>query len=206
MLGRIKGPAYRIIMKMRVPRQPSLELPQGRYLVEDAAVAALAEPAIPAVEAWVDQHGVQHPATAGVPATPSGLDTLIATLDDQYGELVTDQKGKALDRFFDLHRMNGALYDYCTAFRIRYETAQDQAGLQINDVCKTHLFLKNAGITNKYYDEIMMKVDFDRSRFEHICNMVSQMGKHHQTFPDDNQGHILLTQDEGDWDDWDDSS
>ena len=86
---------------------------------------------------------------------------LLQVLDEQYGELATDLKGKALDRFFDLHRANTALHDYCTAFRIRYEAAQDQAGLQINEVCKTHLFLKNAGITNKYYDEIMMKVDFD---------------------------------------------
>ena len=61
-------------------------------------------------------------------------------------------------------------------------------------MAKTHVFLKNAGITNKYYDEIMMKVDFDRSKYETIVNMVSQMGKHHQVHPDDNQGHILLTQ------------
>ena len=124
-------------MKMRVPRQPTPELPQGRCLTEDAAVAALAEPAIPAVEAWLDaQTGQHHEARPGVPATPSGLDTLIATLDEQYGELVSDQKGKALDRFFDLHRNNTALHDYCTAFRIRYATAQEQAGLAINEVAK----------------------------------------------------------------------
>ena len=192
-LGRIKGPAYRIIMKMRVPRQPNQENPNGYYVTADAAVAAQAEDAVPAVEAWQDNHGNVHPARPGIPGTPSGVDMLIQTLEAQYGELETDQKGKALDRFFDLHRMNGALHDYCTAFRLRYETAQEQAGLGINDVAKTHLFLKNAGITNKYYDEIMMKVDFDRTRFETIANMVAQMGKHHQTHPDDTQGHILLT-------------
>ena len=102
--------------------------------------------------------------------------------------------------------MNGALHDYCTAFRLRKETAQKQAGLAINDVAKTHLFLKSAGITNKYYDEILMKVDFDRSKFETICNMVSQMGKHHQTHLDENQGHILLTHYEPDGDEqWNDT-
>ena len=55
----------------------------------------------------------------------------------------------------------------------------------------THLFLKNAGITNKYYDEILMKVDFDRTQFNRIAEMVSQMGKHHQTFPDDDHKHLL---------------
>ena len=90
---------------------------------------------------------------------------MLQILDQQYGQLVTDMKGQALDKFFDIHRGNNTLHDYCTAFRLRYEAAQDQAGLFINEVCMTHLFLKNAGITNKYYDEILMKVDFDRSNF-----------------------------------------
>ena len=68
----------------------------------------------------------------------------------------------------------------------------------------THLFLKNAGITNKYYDEIMLKVDFDRTQFARISEMVANMGKHHQTFPDDDHKHLLY-QEEGSWDDSDES-
>ena len=123
-LGRIKGSAYRLIMKMRVPRQPTPEHPNGYFLTEDAAVAAPAQPAIPATDAWQDGN-VFHPARPGYPAMPSGMEMLLQVLDEQYGELATDLKGKALDRFFDLHRANTALHDYCTAFRIRYKTAQE---------------------------------------------------------------------------------
>ena len=169
-----------------------------------AGVAALAQPAIPAVEGyWDAQQGIQVHGRPGFPATPSGVDMIIQTLEAQYGELQTDLKGKALDRFFGLHRMNGSLHDYCTAFRIRYETAQEQAGLQINDVAKTHLFLKNAGITQKYYDELMMKVNFDRTNFVAIHNLVSQMGRHHQTYPEENHGHLLyMSPDTDEEDDW----
>ena len=121
-VGRIKGAAYRIIMKMRVPRQPTPEHPDGYYVTADAGVAALAQPAIPAVEGyWDAQQGIQVHGRPGFPATPSGVDMIIQTLEAQYGELQTDLKGKALDRFFGLHRMNGSLHDYCTAYRIRYE-------------------------------------------------------------------------------------
>ena len=51
-LGRIKGSAYRLIMKMRLPRQPDAEHGwRPWYLTGDSAVAAEEQVATPAVEA-----------------------------------------------------------------------------------------------------------------------------------------------------------
>ena len=81
-LGRIKGSAYRLIMKIRLPRQPDAEHGwQPHYLTADAAIAAPAQVATPAVEAWMDDQGNHHPARPAFAAQPSGVDMMLQILD-----------------------------------------------------------------------------------------------------------------------------
>ena len=64
-VGRLKGAAYRICMKIRLVRQ------NGDILLADEALAAMAEP---------------EDMNQGLPATTSGLEAMIQTLKDAYGE------------------------------------------------------------------------------------------------------------------------
>jgi hypothetical protein len=175
-VGRLKHAAYRLAMKISVPRQ------DGRILRGPEAVAAEAELEFPPNSAY-PQGGM---------ATPSGLQQIMAALQEAYGADSQDQTGTVLDKFESLYRGNASLMDYCTAFKIRLEAAQEQAGLVINHVGQTHKFLKHAGLTEKFIDDIMLKVDGNRSRFEEIFQIVQRTAKHQQQHPDETKGHILL--------------
>ena len=62
---------------------------------------------------------------------------------------------------------------------VRLETVQEKAGLDINPVAKTHLFLKHAGLANKFIDDIYLKVDGKREQFEEIFHIVVRTAKQH---------------------------
>ena len=186
-VGRLRGAAYRVVMKMRIPRQ------DGRILVGDEAIAALTENEIP------ENYAAGQPY---LPGTPSGMDMLIQILTENYGALEHDTQALALEKFFGLYRGSGPLAEYCTAFRLRYEAAEEKAGLEINEVCKTHLFLTHAGLTQKFIDDIMLKVNGDRTQFQTIYNHVHRSGKQYQSHPDEYAGHMLYTEQEDDEDDY----
>ena len=85
-VGRLKGAAYRVAMKVRSQRQ------DGTTLTGDAAVAAPAEPE------------VTDPTTGVVlqEAVISGLQLVLNALQAAYGEEEQDVQGLALDRFYNL--------------------------------------------------------------------------------------------------------
>ena len=93
-----------------------------------------------------------------------------------------------------MYRGSSSLADYCTAFLVRLETAAEKAGLLINNVGKTHLFLKHAGLTTKFIDDIYLKINGDREQFQEVYNIVQRTAKQHQNNPDEAFGHILLTE------------
>ena len=140
-------------MKMRVPRQ------DGRVLVGNEAIAALSENEIP------ENYQAGQPY---VPGAPSDMDMIIQILQGIYGALEHDTQALALEKFFGLRRGSGPLAENCTAFRLRYEAAEEKARLEINGVCKTHLFLTHAGLTLKFIDDIMLKVNGDRNFPDHL--------------------------------------
>ena len=76
-VGRLRGAAYRVVMKMRVPRQ------NGQILVGDEAIAALAEPEIQ------ENYQAGQPYVQG---TPSGMDMLIQILQENYGALELESR------------------------------------------------------------------------------------------------------------------
>jgi hypothetical protein len=179
MVGRLKEAAYRLAMKARITLQ------DGTVLLGSNAVIFPGEPAIEA-----DAHA----GVVAVPRTSSGVETIFAILQAAYGDVEMDMQGLALDRFFELYRGSSSLSDYCTAFLVRLETAGAKAGLEVNDVCKTHLFMTHAGLTNKFIDDIYLKIDGDRTRFHEVYAIVQRTAKQHQQNPDEAHGHILLTQ------------
>ena len=162
-VGRLKGAAYRVAMKVRSQRQ------DGTTLTGDAAVAAPAEPEITDPVSGVVTHE----------ASFSGLQLVLNALQAAYGEEEQDVQGLALDRFYNLWRGNGSLADYCTAFKLRYETAEEKAGLSINAVGLTHVLLSHVGLHPKSIDDIYLKVDGDRSLFGRIFNLLMRTAKQH---------------------------
>ena len=97
-----------------------------------------------------------------------------------------------MDRFYNLWRGNGSLADYCTAFRMRYETAEEKAGLNMNPVGLSHLFLTHANLHPKFIDDIYLKVDGDRTSFGRIYNIVMRTAKQHMQHPDESEGNLLM--------------
>ena len=93
--------------------------------------------------------------------------------------------------------------DYCTAFKIRLETAEDKAGYYINEVAKTHMFLKGAGLAPRFKDDVMLKVNNDRERFDEIVAIVAKVAKQHQSRPEEAGKHLLYgaMYDDDQWDD-----
>ena len=85
-VGRLKQAAYRLAMKISVPRQ------DGRLLRGPDAVAA-------------EEELEQPPSTinpTGSVATPSGLQQILAALQEAHGEDNQDQIGLVLDKFDSL--------------------------------------------------------------------------------------------------------
>ena len=119
-------------------------------LYQDEAVNALAEP---------------EDANAGLPATPSGLQQILADLRTAFGDDSQDLQAFHLDRFFDLHRGSHSPLDYLTAFKLRYEAAEEHAQLNINRVGLTHLLLAKAGLALIFVDDLVTKVGGDRIQF-----------------------------------------
>ena len=185
-VGRLRNAAYRLAMKTKIV------LADGTVREGAEAIALEAQPALAAgvlTGAGADMFPL------GYPGSKSGLQLVLEALQHLYGAEADQLVSLALDRFFTLHRYNRPLVDFCTAFRIRYETAQDKGGLEINPVGKTHLFLTKAGLSGKFIDDIMLKVDGDRTQFQKIYEIILRTAKQHTNVPDEDLRHLLFTYD-----------
>ena len=87
---------------------------------------------IPTAFAGTTMQGTQAIVFEGMPENPvtgfprfqSGWQLIRKTLDDRYGRDTQDITDDALDRFDECVHGGGALMDYITAFKLRYETAE----------------------------------------------------------------------------------
>ena len=176
-VGRLKGSAYRIAMKIRLRRQ------DGTMLYQDEAVNAPAE---------------AEDVNNALPATPSGLQQILADLRQAFGDDSQDLQAFHLDRLFDLHRGSHSLLDYLTAFKLRYEAAEEHAALNINHVGLTHLLLGKAGLAPRFMDDLMLKVDGDRGQFTEIYKLLMKFSKGQKEIGEGDQQGILRTYDDDD--------
>ena len=177
MAGRLKGAAYRLAIKIKI--QTYKEGIQGAESssapAEGSASASIADDVLLDAEGKpipdkliTDTEAISHLAqkhpTTGKNLNESGWTAILDALQDLYGSEKHDIVAQILGKFFKLYRGNGSLLDYCFAFKQRYETANDpdKAGLSINTIGRTHLFLENAGLHPRFVDDIMLKVDHNR--------------------------------------------
>ena len=135
-VGRLKGSAYRLANKIQI------KIPDDERYEERLRGKTLVGP-----EAIIFP-GITGDPTLDPPVLdiPSGIKAILAKLEEAYGPEASDILAKVLDRFFLLKRNNGNLMDYCVAFTMRYDAANEQAGLEIGVVGLTHLFLGGAGL------------------------------------------------------------
>ena len=192
LLGRLKGAAYRLAMKVVAQRYKEisgvvqLDTTSGQpiedvILREDDAIACYEQ---------------RHPISAAV-LCKHGYEIVIDQLEETYGPEQHDVLGKVLDKFFKLYRGNSSLMDYCIAFKTRFEAAGEKAKLTMNNVGKTHLFIDHAGLSDKFIDDIMLKVDGDREKFDEIYTIVTRVARKHTNNPsDETHGHLLYVEDE----------
>ena len=104
------------------------------------------------VDATVDVNGNT------VAAQPAGVTIFIQQLIQEYEKHDQDRQTEKLDTFFDLRRGHLSLEQYCTEFKHCLHEAETLAGLQINNVCKTYLFLKWSGIAPKRVEDLKLQV------------------------------------------------
>ncbi|CAE8645278.1 unnamed protein product, partial [Polarella glacialis] len=62
-------------------------------------------------------------------------------------------------------------------FDHRYESAEDEAGLQMNDTGKTYFFLRGSGLGDKIIEDIKLQMRGDMSRYQEIRTLVLKLAR-----------------------------
>ena len=157
--GRLRGRAQQIAMNLRLPD------PTGHVDVGDAALVRLS----------VDE--VRDPTTGQVvqQMIPSGVQALLNELRSAFGEAEQLQATKALETFFEFRRGRLSLQEWSVQWQINLEEAITHAGLEINPVARTYLYLKSSGLSTKAVDDLLLQVHGDMRRFEEIRTLLLRM-------------------------------
>ena len=144
-VGRLRGSAYRLANKIQIKIADDARIDpkyRGKTLLGAEAICFPGITGDPNLIPPVD-------------TVPSGIKAIQAILEKAFGADAADQLALVLDRFFSLKRNNGNLMDYCVAFTLRYDAAQEQAGLEVGAIGLTHLFLTGAGLARRFIDDIL---------------------------------------------------
>ena len=160
--GRLRKGAQTLALKLRMPKAHG----QPGFDIGDEALVRVRIPA-----------GMDPITGAATAEEPGGTQTLMAQLQERYGMDTQDTTTATLETFFDLRRSNLPLQEYLNEFQLRYDDAEDKAGLQINDIGKTHLLLKYIDLPPKLLDDIKLKVSGDMSRYHEIVKLLHRLSK-----------------------------
>ena len=152
--GRLQGRPFTLATELRLTKQ------DGTILVGDAALAHPGEEA-----------------TAERAATPSGLQRLIAVLREKYGTETQDQVTQDIDDFLDLRRTRHTLLEYLIEFEHRYDHAAASSGLNVNDVCKTHMLLKHCMVDATTKNHIRLLINNDLDKYDEVFQHLMRMAK-----------------------------
>ena len=157
--GRLRGRAQQIAMNLRLPD------PTGHVDVGDAALVRLS----------VEE--VRDPTTGQVvqQMIPSGVQALLNELRSAFGEAEQLQATKSLETFFEFRRGRLSLQEWSVQWQINLEEAITHAGLEINQVARTYLYLKSSGLSTKAVDDLLLQVHGDMRRFEEIRTLLLRM-------------------------------
>ncbi|CAE8710616.1 unnamed protein product, partial [Polarella glacialis] len=162
--GRLQGAPQKIALRLRLPRPVAAG---GGYDIGDEALIRLSQ------EQLID------PATNTIAQEyiPSGLQFLCQALRAIYGLQDQDRTTVALDSFYEFKRGHLGLAEFAQEFDHRYESAEDEAGLQINDTGKTYFFLRGSGLGDKVIEDIKLQMRGDMSRYQEIRTLVLKLAR-----------------------------
>ena len=186
--GRLYGRAAKVAMSLRVPR------PDGGTDVGDAALVRLSVDEVrdPTTGAIIQQH------------IPSGVQCLANTLRQVFGQQDQDLATSSLEKFFSLTRTGSklSLAEYAVEFDVRYDEAQERAGLHLNEVARFFLWFKNAGLPAKTVDDIKLQVSGDYNRFHDARALALRLSPNrdhdHEIFYGETEGDYYQYDDYGD--------
>ena len=165
--GRLRGRAQQIAMTLRLPD------PTGHVDVGDAALVRLS----------VDEF---HDPVSGVlvqAAIPSGVQALLHALKSAFGEAEQLQATRALEQFFEFKRGKLPIPEWSVQWELNYEEAALHAGLGVNPVAKTYLYLKSSQLGQKSIDDLLLQAHADMRRFEEIRTLLLRMAHRHADQP-----------------------
>ncbi len=165
--GRLQGAPQKIALialRLRLPRPVAAG---GGYDVGDEALIRLSQ------EQLVDT--VTN--TIVQPYIPSGLQFLCQALRAIYGLQDQDKTTVALDSFCEFKRGHLGLAEFAQEFDHRYESAEDEAGFQMNDTGKAYFFLRGSGLSEKVVDDIKLQMRGDMSRYQEIRSFVLKLSR-----------------------------
>ncbi|CAE8583524.1 unnamed protein product [Polarella glacialis] len=157
--GRLQGAPQKIALRLRLPRPVAAG---GGYDIGDEALIRLSQEQVidPATNTIVQEY------------IPSGLQFLCQALRAIYGLQDQDRTTVALDSFYEFKRGHLGLAEFAQEFDHRYESAEDEAGLQMNDTGKTYFFLRGSGLGDKIIEDIKLQMRGDMSRYQEIRTLV----------------------------------
>ena len=172
--GCLKGRAYKTAMKLKIQRvREDVNNPGQLTLATLTGDDAIAEPASDAVVRPADGQVL-------LPAQPSGIRAMLERLRTQYALHDQDLSGVALDDFFDHSRGHASLIEHIEFMEDKYDDAEERAGLNMNNITKTHLMMKTSGLPEKLQDDLLLKVDGDRNRYEELKALILRITKKQQ--------------------------
>lgn len=150
-------------MSLRLPD------PTGHVDAGDAALVRLA----------VDE--VHDPTTGALlqPAIPSGVQALLQALKSAFGEAEQLEANRALEQFFEFKRGKLPIPEWSVQWEPHYEEASLHAGLEVNPVAKTCLYLKSSQLGQKAIDDLLLQAHADMRRFEEIRTLLLRMAHRH---------------------------
>ncbi|CAE8698987.1 unnamed protein product, partial [Polarella glacialis] len=162
--GRLQGAPQKIALRLRLPRPVAAG---GGYDIGDEALIRLSQEQVidPATNTIVQEY------------IPSGLQFLCQALRAIYGLQDQDRTTVALDSFYEFRRGHLGLAEFAQEFDHRYESAEDEAGLQMNDTGKTYFFLRGSGLGDKIIEDIKLQMRGDMSRYQEIRTLVLKLAR-----------------------------
>jgi hypothetical protein len=162
--GRLSGRPFNLAMSLRIDT-----LGPAGVLVGDAALAFPGQ-----AQAIDPQTGLLLQ-----PAIESGMQQIIRVLQHSYGADDQQVTVSTIDMFLDLRRGRSSLLEYLNEAEHLYNEANSIGGFVLNDVGRSHMLLKHAGLDASRRDHIMLVVGNDLGQFQAIKGHLERLAKSH---------------------------
>ena len=141
--------------------------PDGTFDVGDAALVRLS------VDEVIDPADGTTVLQAHI---PSGVQALCNALRDAFGDTDEAQTTRALEMFFEHKRPhNQELQEFAAEWDLRYEEAKEKAGLDINNVAKSYLWMKQSGLPQRHLDDLRLQLHGDMNRFHDLRGLAVRL-------------------------------